>query len=305
MAGEQQDDIPFDKSVVAPSGEMQRISPLIRRMIAPNQGPFTFTGTCTYVVGQGRVAVIDPGPDDAAHVAALTAALAGETVAQILVTHTHRDHSPAARHLQALTGAPILGCARHVPIENAPSGRLDASHDLDHEPDRELADGETVEGEGFTLTAVATPGHASNHLCFALPQERALFSGDHVMAWSTTIVAPPDGVMSDYMASLDKLRQRDDAIYWPGHGGPVREPQRFVRGLAHHRRQREVSILASIGRGEKDIETIVSEIYVGLDPRLTKAAGLSVLAHLEDLVARGTVDAGGPATTSARYRLRG
>ena len=300
-----QDDIPFDKSPAAPSGEMLRLSPLVRRMIAPNPGPFTFTGTCTYVVGQGRVAVIDPGPEDAAHIAALTAALAGETVAQIVVTHTHRDHSPGARHLQALTGAPIVGCARHVPIENAPSGRLDASHDLDHAPDQVLADGDQLEGEGFSLVAVATPGHASNHLCFALPQENALFSGDHVMAWSTTIVAPPDGVMGDYMASLDKLRARDDAIYWPGHGGPVREPQRFVRALAHHRRQREISILNSLGRRESTIEEIVAEIYVGLDPRLTKAAGLSVLAHLEDLVLRGAVEAGGPATLSATYALKG
>jgi glyoxylase-like metal-dependent hydrolase (beta-lactamase superfamily II) len=302
MAAEQ-DDIPFDKSVAAPSGELRRVSPLVRRMIAPNPGPFTFTGTCTYVVGEGRVAVIDPGPDDPAHVAALVAALAGETVSHIVVTHTHRDHSPAARHLQAATGAPIVGCARHVPIEHAPSGRLDASHDLDHVPDHELRDGETLEGEGFSLVAVATPGHASNHLCFALPEERTLFSGDHVMAWSTTIVAPPDGVMRDYMASLERLRSRDDALYWPGHGGPVREPQRFVRALAHHRRQREISILHALERGGKDIPSIVADIYVGLDPRLNGAAGLSVLAHLEDLVARGEVDAGGPATVSSTYRM--
>jgi glyoxylase-like metal-dependent hydrolase (beta-lactamase superfamily II) len=302
MAAEQ-DDIPFDKSPAAPSGEMQRVSPLVRRMIAPNPGPFTFTGTCTYVVGTGRVAVIDPGPDDAGHVAALVAALAGETITHIVVTHTHRDHSPAARHLQKLTGAPIVGCAQHVPIEHAPSGRLDASHDLDHRPDRTMVDGDVLEGEGFSLTAVATPGHASNHLCFALPQEQALFSGDHVMAWSTTIVAPPDGVMLDYMASLDKLRARDEVIYWPGHGGPVREPQRFMRALAHHRRQREVSILNALARRPKRIPEIVADIYVGLDPRLTKAAGLSVLAHLEDLVSRGMVDAGGAATLSASYRL--
>lgn len=297
-------DIPFDRTLAAPAGEMRGLSLRIRRMIAPNPGPFTFTGTCTYVVGHGEVAVIDPGPDDAAHVAALRAALAGETITHILVTHTHRDHSPGARLLKALTGAPIIGCARHEVIENAPSGRLDASHDLEHVPDRVLQDGESLIGRDFELIAVATPGHASNHLCFGLPQEKALFSGDHVMAWSTTIVAPPDGVMSDYMASLEKLRARQDAIFWPGHGGPVKEPQRFLRALAHHRRSREASILAALQNGASTIPAIVGRSYDGLDPRLVNAACLSVLAHLEDLVTNGRVMAeGGAATLAATYSL--
>lgn len=299
-----QDDIPFDRSPAGPSGEATRISPLVRRVIAPNKGPFTFTGTCTYIVGEGSVAVIDPGPDDASHVAALLAALRFETVETILITHTHRDHSPAARLLQEVTGAPIIGCAKHVPDPDPPSGRLDAGHDPDYWPDHVMRDGETHLGDGFSLQAVATPGHASNHLAFALREENGLFSGDHVMAWSTTIVAPPDGKMSDYMASLDKLRARNDAVYWPGHGGPVNDPQRFVRGLAVHRRQRETAILGRIEAGDTQIPAIVAKIYEALDPRLTGAACLSVLAHLEDLVARGVVRSDRDAATlEAHYAL--
>jgi glyoxylase-like metal-dependent hydrolase (beta-lactamase superfamily II) len=287
------------------AGVVEQVSPLVRRLICPNGGPFTFTGTCGYIVGRGRVTVIDPGPANETHLAALLAATAGETIERVLVTHTHRDHSPGARPLKAATGAPILGCARHIPIEHAPSGRLDASHDLDHVPDRELLDGEVVSGEGHTLTAVHTPGHASNHLCFALKEENALFSGDHVMAWSTTIVAPPDGSMGDYMASLDKLRARGEATMWPGHGGPVREPQRYMRALATHRRLRESAIVAAVSAGERTLSQIVARDYEGLDPRLVGAAGLSALAHLEDLVARGKIRADGPATSSAVYEPAG
>ena len=292
--------IPHDRQAL-PAGQVATLTPLVRRLIAPNAGPFTFTGTCSYIVGRGRVAVIDPGPDDAGHIEALLEATTGETIAHILVTHTHRDHSPGARLLRDRTGAPIVGCARHVPIEHAPSGRLDASHDLDHAPDQLMVGGDTFEGDGFTLTAVHTPGHASNHLCFALNEEKTLFSGDHVMAWSTSIVAPPDGVMSDYMASLDRLRARDDTTFWPGHGGPVREPGRYMRALASHRRLRESAIVGAVGAGDRTIPAIVARIYDGLDPRLTNAAGLSVLAHLEDLVARGRVRADGPATLTAIY----
>jgi len=294
-------DLVHDRTRLA-SGDPQQVSPLIRRLIAPNPSPFTFTGTCTYIVGRGNVAVVDPGPESEEQLAAILKAVDGETVSHIVVTHTHRDHSPGARALKAATGAPIYGCARHIPIENDASGRLDASHDLDHNPDHEMSDGDVLEGAGFSLQAVHTPGHASNHLCFALPQENALLSGDHVMAWSTTIVAPPDGVMSDYMKSLDKLRARDDAVYWPGHGGPVLEPQRYVRALAHHRRQREVSILNRLAAGDSNIATIVETIYEGLDPRLKPAAALSVLAHMEDMVKRGVVACDGPATLVASYR---
>jgi glyoxylase-like metal-dependent hydrolase (beta-lactamase superfamily II) len=300
MTDSKLDDLEYNRSKV-PAGVVEQVSPLIRRLVSPNPSPFTYTGTCGYIVGKGQVAFIDPGPESPEHLATILTALKDETLTHILVTHTHRDHSPAARALKAATGAPIIGCARHIAIEHAASGRLDASHDLDHIPDHEMRDGETLKGAGFTLTAVHTPGHASNHLCFALAEENALFSGDHVMAWSTTIVAPPDGIMRDYMSSLEKLRARGEAIYWPGHGAPVTEPQRFVRGLANHRRQRETAILGAIGAGEKTIAAIVEKIYVGLDDRLKKAAALSVLAHLEDLVERKRIDAGGAATLDAEY----
>ena len=299
-------EIPYDRRVDAAPGELRQVSPLVRRLIAPNGGPFTFTGTCTYIVGQGRVAVIDPGPEDAAHVATLLDALEGETVETILVTHTHRDHSPASRLLQAATGARILGCAPHfsarglVPGEASP---LDASNDKNYLPGHVMADGEALQGDGYTLRALATPGHTMNHLCFALPEENALFSGDHVMAWSTSIVAPPDGSMAAYMASLDKLRGRSEAVYWPGHGGPVNEPQRFVRALAHHRRQREVSILNCLREGPCTVADIVARIYEALDPRLRGAAALSVFAHLEDLCGRGEARADGAVTLHALYAL--
>ncbi len=286
----------------APSGVVTRISPLTRRLIAGNASPFTFTGTCSYIVGEGEVAIIDPGPADEAHVAALLAAIAGERVSHIVVTHSHRDHAPGARILKERTGAPIAGARAHAPRGGAAPG-LDASHDLAYAPDFALADGERIDGRGFTLESVATPGHAANHLCFALLEENALFSGDHVMAWSTSIVAPPDGAMADYMASLDKLRRRDEAIYWPGHGGPVREPQRYVRALAHHRRQREASILARLEAGDTEIPDIVARVYAGLSPALTRAASLSTLAHLEDLAARGLVVSDGAPALSARFRL--
>jgi glyoxylase-like metal-dependent hydrolase (beta-lactamase superfamily II) len=228
-------------------------------------------------------------------------ALKGEQVEHILVTHTHHDHSPGARQLAALTGAPIIGCKPHEPNGRIAHGQLDARHDQDHRPDQPMEDGDTLHGSGYSLTALFTPGHASNHLCFALEEEKLLFSGDHVMAWSTTVVGPPDGNMSDYMASLEKLRSRDDLIYWPGHGGPVREPHRFVRALAGHRRYREQAILSAVAQGTDTIPALVAKIYDGLDPRLHKAAGLSVLAHLEDLMDRGQLQREGEELLSARY----
>ncbi|GJD48830.1 Hydroxyacylglutathione hydrolase [Methylobacterium crusticola] len=288
-----------------PSGRTEAVTPLIRRLVCPNGGPFTQSGTCTYLVGHGRVAVIDPGPDHAAHQAALLSALDGETVAAILVTHTHRDHSPGARALRDATGAPIVGCGPHRParaVRGDERTLLDAAGDGDHRPDRELREGDAVEGPGWTLTALATPGHTMNHLAFALAEEEALFSGDHVMAWSTSIVAPPDGAMGPYMASLEKLRGRPEGIYWPGHGGPVREPQRFVRGLAAHRRAREAAILERVALGDRTILAIVAAIYLGLDPALRGAAALSVFAHLEELVAGGRVATDGAPALASEYR---
>jgi glyoxylase-like metal-dependent hydrolase (beta-lactamase superfamily II) len=299
------DDLPLDIAFSAAAEACESVSPLVRRIVAGNPGPFTFKGTCSYIVGKGRVAVVDPGPDLPEHVEALLTAVRGETVTHIVVSHTHRDHSPAARALKAATGAPIVGCGPHRTARPPADGErsLEASGDSDHAPDAELREGDAVAGRGWTLRALATPGHLANHLCFALPEEKALFSADHVMAWSTTVVAPPSGSMGDYMASLEKLKGRAERIYWPGHGGPVREPQRFVRALIHHRRQREASILARLAAGDRTIPAIVSAIYQGLSPALQGAAALSVLAHLEDLVAREVVVADGPPTLAGAYRL--
>lgn len=284
--------------------ETVRLSPLIRRRICSNAGPFTASGTCSYIVGNGRVAIIDPGPEDEAHLAALLDAVAGEEIEAIVVTHTHRDHSPGARLLQAKTGAPIIGCGPHLAARELGEGEhpvLDASADRLHKPDRTMADGDVLEGDGWALTAVETPGHTMNHLAFALAQENALFSGDHVMAWSTSIVAPPDGSMRAYMASLETLRERPETIYWPGHGGPVRDPRRFVRGLAAHRRQREAAIRNRIEAGDRDIRAIVASVYHGLKPALRGAAALSVFAHLEDMVERGVVLSDGPVRLNGRF----
>ena len=286
------DDIPFDRSFDQGPGEVVQVSPLVRRLVCGNGGPFTFTGTCTYLIGRGDVVVLDPGPADAAHIAAIRAATLGENIAAILLSHTHMDHSPGAALLKALTGAPLYGCGPHVAARELGLGELnllDASADRAYAPDYEMRDGDVLEMAGVRLKAVHTPGHTANHLCFTLEQEGALFSGDHVMAWSTTIVAPPDGAMGDYMASLDRLRRREERIYWPGHGGPVNEPQRFVRALLHHRRAREASILRRLREGDRRIEEIVAKIYENLDPRLRGAAALSVFAHLEELVRQGLV----------------
>lgn len=268
-----------------PVGRVVEVEPLVRRVLAANPGPFTYTGTQTYIVGHDEVTVIDPGPDEPEHVAALIEAVAGEKVVAILCTHTHRDHSPAAVALKAATGAPVVGCAPLVLDDLGP--RADASFDATYAPDRVLGDGEAVRGPGWTLTALATPGHTSNHLCFALDESGALFTGDHVMGWSTTVVSPPDGDMAAYMASLDRLMARADRVYYPAHGDPVENPQRFVRGLAGHRKQREGQILRLLREGVGHIPTMVERMYVGLDPRLHGAAGRSVLAHLIDLRDRG------------------
>jgi len=263
------------------------MEPLVRRLLAPNPSPFTYTGTETYIVGKDEVAVIDPGPDLPEHVDAILAATEGERVSAILCTHTHRDHSPASRALQAATGARIVGCAALTLDDAGP--RADAAFDADYQPDHVMADGETVTGPGWTIEAVATPGHTSNHLCFGLRESGALFSGDHIMGWSTTVVSPPDGDMAAYMASLEKLLARPDRVYYPAHGDPVREPQRFVRAVAAHRRARERQILDLLELEAQPIPAMVASMYRGIDPRLHGAAGRSVLAHLIDLEARERV----------------
>lgn len=276
---------------IAP-GVAQRLEPMVTRVRAPNASPYTYTGTQTYVVGDdGAVAVIDPGPEDVSHLDALERAIAGRPVTAILCTHTHRDHSPGAAPLAKRTGAAIIGCAPLTMDDAGP--RADAAFDVAYRADRILADGDEVAGDGWTLVAVATPGHTSNHLAFALPESDALFSGDHVMGWSTSIVSPPDGDMGAYMASLAKLLERDDRIYYPGHGDVVENPRRLVRGMLGHRKQREGQILRAIERGILTVPAMVAGMYAGLDPRLVPAAGRSVLAHLIDLERRGLVSGEG------------
>ncbi|WP_313803368.1 MBL fold metallo-hydrolase [Sphingobium sp.] len=289
---------PFDPSDL-PAGMLMQLSRRVGRVLAPNPSPFTYTGTQTYLVGTEELAVIDPGPDDPAHLAALLAAIGGRPLKAILCTHTHRDHSPAAAPLGARTGAPIIGCAPLTLEDDGP--RADAAFDAAYRPDRVLKDGEQVTGAGWTLEAVATPGHTSNHLCFALREEGALFTGDHVMGWSTSVVSPPDGDMTAYMASMQRLLDRDDVLYYPAHGEPVESPRRLVRGMMGHRKQREGQILRFLERhGASEIPHMVTEMYKGVDPRLHSAAGRSVLAHLIDLDGRGIA----AATGDGRWQLR-
>ncbi|MDQ0325469.1 glyoxylase-like metal-dependent hydrolase (beta-lactamase superfamily II) [Rhodopseudomonas julia] len=282
-------ELPFDLTLEGAPGECVRLSQRVRRVLAPNPSPFTFRGTCTYIVGTGEVAVIDPGPADPAHIEALLAAVADEQVRHILLTHTHRDHYPAIAPLAEATGAMVAGCRGTRESVSA------------YKPDRILEDGDTIEGRSYRLTALATPGHAANHLCFELEEEKALFSGDHVMGWSTSVVIPPDGNMGDYMASLRRLLDRDHDIYWPGHGGPVTEPKRLVRALLQHRRQREKTILAALGEDPVTIDVIVERVYQGIAENLREAAAQSTLAHLFDLVARGEAASLGPPSRTARY----
>ncbi|MEO5809140.1 MAG: MBL fold metallo-hydrolase [Sphingomicrobium sp.] len=282
--------MPQRLAVDVPYALVDRCEPGIARILAGNPSPFTFTGTQTYLVGEAELVVVDPGPAVPDHVEALIAAIAGRPVAAIACTHTHRDHSPASRALAAAIGSPIIGCA---PLAMETAGpRADASFDFDYAPDRILSDGEAIAVDGLRLVAVATPGHTSNHLCFAVEGgagEGALFTGDHIMAWSTTVVVPPDGDMGDYMRSLGKLRQRKDRIYYPAHGPAVTKPQQLVRGMIGHRLQRERQILKRLEAGDREVPAIVAACYPGLDPRLVPAAGGSVTAHLVDLERRGLV----------------
>jgi glyoxylase-like metal-dependent hydrolase (beta-lactamase superfamily II) len=280
-----------------PTGLAEQCEPLVRRVLATNPSAFSYTGTQSYIVGAGEaVAVIDPGPNEAAHLNALLAAIGSASVAAIICTHTHRDHSPAAAPLAAATGGPVIGCAYLAIDDDGP--RADAAFDLTYRPDRVLADGENLTGPDWTLTAVATPGHTSNHLCLALQQTGALFSGDHVMGWSTTVVSPPDGDMTAYMASLQLLQSRDDRVYYPAHGEAITKPRQLVRGMIGHRRQRENQILRLLEQGTGAIEQMVPLMYKSVDQQLWPAAGRSVLAHLIDLERRGLVSRQGDIWTA-------
>ena len=284
--------IDFDTVFEPAYGEAVPVAPGVARLTVDNPSAFTFHGTNSYIVGTDTLAVIDPGPENEAHLRALLAAIRGRPVSHILVSHTHADHSPLAARLAAETGAPVLAEGPHRPARPLRIGEvnpLDASGDVAFAPDVLLKDGDLVAGDGWALRAVFTPGHTANHLAFALEGTGILFSADHVMAWSTSIVAPPDGAMADYMASLDALLERDDRAYLPGHGGPVKQPAAFVRGLKAHRKMRERAIIERLRSGDRTVAEMVAAIYRDVDPRLHGAAGLSVLAHLEDLVGRGIV----------------
>lgn len=297
-------DIPLVKDIDFTPGVADHVHPRVRRVIADNPGPFTYTGTGTYIIGEGEVAVIDPGPDDLAHLDALVAALAGERVTHVLITHTHSDHCGGARRFADRVRAPILGFGPHPVRErefDAPA--LDEGADYGFAPDEIISDGAPVEGPGWRVEAVHTPGHLSNHLCFALAGEGALFTGDHIMGWATTVVAPPDGDMNAYLKSLDALLARDDGIYFPTHGAPVKKPRRFVRAVRTHRLMRDAQIIEQLKKGETRIRPIVEAMYADVDKRLHKAAALNVLAHLIRLVQNGTVQSDGAPGVKSNYRL--
>lgn len=296
--------IPFVRSFDFAYGRRDQVSPLIQRVICENPGPFTFTGTGTYIVGRpdpgAAVAVIDPGPADDAHLQALLTAIEGRRVSHVLVTHTHRDHSPLARPFAERTGAPIL--AMRPPLrETHASGALDEDEDQIFAPDTILTGGERIAGDGWTITALATPGHASNHMAFALEEENALFCGDHVMGWSTTVVAPPDGDMADYMRSLDAVIAADFSTLWPTHGAPVTGVVPFLAAYRAHRLDREAQILARVRAGDRTIGDMVPILYSAVDERLWPAASLSVLAHLIKLVGEGRVVSDGAPALAATY----
>ncbi|MGR9398868.1 MBL fold metallo-hydrolase [Rhizobium leguminosarum] len=296
----------FDLAFEPAYGQAVPVVSGVERVTVNNPGPFTFFGTNSYIVGSSSVAVIDPGPEDEAHYQALMAALGGRAVTHIFVSHTHRDHSPLAGRLQAATGAVTVGQGPHRPARRLRDGEINPfaeSSDLSFVPDMALSDGESISGDGWALSAVLTPGHTANHAAFALEGRDILFSGDHVMAWSTSIVAPPDGSMADYMASLDRLIARDDRLLLPGHGGPVMQPSSFLRALKAHRLKREQAVLARVQAGDTQIAEMVKVIYRDTDPKLHGAAALSVLAHIENLMERGEIAADGPPSLAATYRL--
>ncbi|THD54620.1 MBL fold metallo-hydrolase [Phenylobacterium sp.] len=296
--------IPYVREIEFEYGVVQQVSPLIRRVIANNPGPFTFKGTGTYILGHGEVAVIDPGPDDPAHLAAILKAVEGESVIAIPITHHHSDHSPLAAALKAATGATIYGCAvAGHEVEDTGEVKMEAGHDHDFRPDVSLCGGGTIAGPDWTLEAIPTPGHTSNHLCYALQEENALFSGDHIMGWSTTVITPPDGDMTDYLESLAKVRARGFTTLWPTHGPPIREAAPFIDAYAQHRQERIDQILLALADGPGRIKDLVPKLYRDVDERLWPAAARSMLAAIIHLERGGDVEAGGPPGPDTVYRL--
>jgi glyoxylase-like metal-dependent hydrolase (beta-lactamase superfamily II) len=296
--------IPYVRDIQFEYGRCDQVSPLIRRVVANNPGPFTFTGTGTYIVGRGEVAVIDPGPDQPEHLEAILKAVEGERVTHILVTHHHSDHSPLAGPLKAKTGAPILGCAvQDKAVANDSKVRTEAGHDLGFAPDVSLCGGgQVIRGPGWTMEAIATPGHTSNHICFSLQEENACFSGDHIMGWSTTVITPPDGDMSDYFRSLELIKSRGFDVLWPTHGPPVRDVTPFIDAYIAHRRAREAQVEKAVRDGYGRIRDMVPVLYADVDPRLHPAAARSVFGHMIDLVRQGRLATDGEPSIDGEYR---
>jgi len=297
--------IPYVREIEIEYGRCDQVSPLIRRVTANNPGPFTFKGTGTYIVGQGQVAVIDPGPDDLMHLQAILDAVAGESVSHILITHHHSDHSPLAGALKAATGAPIYGCAVVGPDDEDDGGvKMEAGHDLSFQPDITVCGGGMViEGAGWTMEAIATPGHTSNHICYALKEENSLFSGDHIMGWSTTVITPPDGDMTDYLMSLERIRERRFDTLWPTHGPPIRKVDEFIAAYAEHRQERVDQILNALAVAPGRINELVPRLYADVDSRLHPAAARSMLAAIIHLTRQGKITTDGTPGPDSEYRL--
>jgi len=296
--------IPYVREMAFDYGACDQVSPLIRRVVANNPGPFTYLGTGTYIVGRGEVAVIDPGPDLPEHLASILKAVESERVTHILITHHHSDHSPLAGPLKAATGATIYGCAvAGHEAEDTGEVRMEAGHDHDFRPDVSLCGGGSVSGPGWTLEAIPTPGHTSNHLCYALGQENACFTGDHIMGWSTTVITPPDGDMTDYLESLERIRARDFATLWPTHGPPIREVAPFIDAYLAHRQERIDQILLALADGPARIRDLVPRLYRDVDERLWPAAARSMLAAIVHMERGGDIEAGGPPGPDTVYRL--
>jgi glyoxylase-like metal-dependent hydrolase (beta-lactamase superfamily II) len=297
--------IPFVRDMAFEYGRPDAVSPLIRRVVANNPGPFTYLGTGTYIVGRGEVAVIDPGPALDLHLDAILEATAGERISHILITHTHQDHAPLAYPLKARTGAMIYGLEepRHQADEGEDDSGLGADDTRRFRPDVMVANGQTVSGPGWTLEALLTPGHASNHVAYALSEENALFCGDHIMGWSTTVISPPDGDMTQYYASLDRVQARGFDTLWPTHGPPITDVAPFVEAYRNHRLARERQILAELREGGGTIAEMTPRLYRGVDKRLHAAAARSVLAHLIHLVRIGQVHCEGTPNLSSHFKL--
>lgn len=295
--------IPFVRELEFEYGRADEAQPGLRRVIANNPGAFTFYGTGTYIIGEGNVAVVDPGPADEAHIRAVVEATRGETITHVLVTHTHNDHSPGCRLLREYTDAPTYGYGPHGSGKAEEGIVIEEGGDMEFSPDVEVRDGDVIEGDGWSVECVHTPGHTSNHICFSWREASALLSGDHVMGWSTSIISPPDGDMTAYLASLEKLLERDETVYWPTHGPAITDPKPFVRAFIEHRRARERQILECLERGITDIRQMVPQMYKDIATNLYPAAARSVLAHLEHMVGDGRVNCDGKPHVDARYTI--